>query len=675
MNPTIARNDRNVFAHLAAFLLTAVVLLAVGLLITRIPQHLDEAAIRALFNVNLSDFYADGTDRLAYISATLLCIPVYAGFFLLFRKFLPKLPLEKANKVLSFLELLFVGLAVIAFLLKFPVYPDLFARPEHRIGDLLALSVLALLLTAAVFAWPRLKKRAGGPVPDLALKVLAAAFLIGTAWLYVAGSYYQFNPFTSFHFEAYYYPVYKVFSGQTPLVDFSSLYGFYPYFLVPVLSLFSTCSMQAFSILMALLVLASLASVAYTLFTLLENKVLAFIGTLGTSFMLFILPIIVNSGGFYLQYQPHRLLTPLLLVGLCTFYATVRSPGLRKAALAAGYLFSTFAILWNIDTGAVVLAAWVAFHLYRAAYRHGFKEKVFYVQGAAAILAGIGSVLLAAGLLLGITYARTGVVVDLQAALASQTLFFKYGFYMLPTPFLHPWLLLVFLYGVALAKAIRNLRGFRTEAADHGLLLSSMYFLLPVLGLGIYSYYNGRSHDFVFLAVVWPGVLLLLLFCQEYLKRLSERSGKLDLAKAVLGIVTAALLAATGLLVMLDGNRLTNFKNKSSDIGGIADTVETLRKIRVGDEPLDLVMFSSATIYQLLGEKMTVNIPAVVDWFTKEDYRKVFDALEASENKVAFDRTAYDQLMYFEKDAFTKVLEGYKLTHEEKDLLVFVKIR
>lgn len=663
MERQTANKYETALVHQLAFLAAGIILVLIGLLIAQTPQSLQTEYILEHFNVSLKDFYPDGADKLIYFACTLLSVFAYFGAYIFFSRLLRD---RKPGGVWAFtLDILGLIAAVAAAVVTIgasPSYIKLFTKAHPDIFGLA--TVLAVLILGLIIV----KRQTGQKV---VFGLIAAGSMLATAYLYIVPNYYRLDAFARYHFEAYFYPVYKVVSGQTPLVDFSSLYGFYPYIIAPIVGLFPDSRILAFSIVVAVLILLSLAAVSYTLFTVLEDKRIALIGSLAAMFTIYVIPLLANAGGsYYLQYQPHRILMPALLVAFCTFYAKSRN---KSALYVLGFVFSAFALLWNIDTGVVVVVSWTAFQLYRSAYERNLNDRSFYLETGRAILSGGAAILLAGVVLLVITYARTGEVVDIMKSLASQTLFYKYGYYMLPTPLLHPWILLVLVYGISLAKSIRNLKVLRADEAEYGSLLSSLYFLLPVIGMGIFSYYNGRSHELVFLAIVWPGVVLLALFCQEYLRRLKKDGWRgVNLLKFVLALWLLSVFAAGQLLALGNPEVLKILKNKPAGTDYLAPAISLIEKVRVGDEPLELIMFSSASIYERLGEKMTANVPAVVDWFTKEDYRMVLDELEKSEDKVIMDRYAYELLMRYEAEEFNRIMEeNYVLILQEQDILVY----
>jgi hypothetical protein len=483
--------------------------------------------------------------------------------------------------------------------------------------------------------------------------------------------------------------VYKVFSGQTPLVDFRSLYGFYPYFIVPILKTFFSVDMYGFSILMSALVVICLLSITIVLFYICNDKIIAFFGILSIIFFSVFFPgLTADAGVYYLQYMPHRVISPTILLVLCTFYIKVKNNEIRKLIYFIGYAIASCSVLWNIDTGIVVTISYVMFHIYCTAYSYKLNDKRFYLKCLYAGLLGIVSVIFAICFLVNITFIRTSTILNLNDIFYGQNLFYKSGFYMLNMPLIHPWILLILIYVVSLAKALRNIAFIREGEPSYDIYISSMYFIIPVLGLGLFSYYQGRSHDYVFAEVIWPGLILTVMFCQEYLNN-SRKYAKeqnsiefkknftctLDFIRFVLILSILIVLSIGSFFNIVNGNNQLRDINNKSSVGWISDTVDFIENIRK-NEQVDLVMNNSAIVYSIMEEKMTANIPATIDWFTKEDYQQVFEYITNTNNLIIFDFDSYSLLMKYNAEQLNNIihLKSYQESiyhYKDREYIVF----
>ena len=88
------------------------------------------------------------------------------------------------------------------------------------------------------------------------------------------------------HYYAWWYPIFKVSTGQTIGIDFNNIYGFYPYICVGVLKLLGGANQENAAILIASLLVINrfLLLFFFHLFSL-KNKILAFIAATGACFL------------------------------------------------------------------------------------------------------------------------------------------------------------------------------------------------------------------------------------------------------------------------------------------------------------------------------------------------------------------------------------------------------
>jgi len=193
-------------------------------------------------------------------------------------------------------------------------------------------------------------------------------------------------------------------------------------------------------------------------------------------------------------------------------------------------------VLWNVDSGAAALLAWLAALGYRALFRPTWRARLAAVAGhLAAAAAGLSA---ASAGYVGLVFLGHGELPDFRGCLHSQRLFYVHGYYMLPMTFPGPWLPVVLVYLAAYARAAAALVA-RADSPRSALLV-----LLAVLGSLLFAYYQGRSHTQCLRLAAWPAVFLLTLFLDDLLARLragSRRPGEWALAVLLLGAGRAAV--------------------------------------------------------------------------------------------------------------------------------------
>ena len=89
---------------------------------------------------------------------------------------------------------------------------------------------------------------------------------------------------------------------------------------------------------------------------------------------------------------------------------------------------------------------------------------------------------------------------------------------MMPMPLSpHPWWLVVLVYLFALTFGLKAMwDGSRGPFARLSLFLS-------ILGLGLFTYYQGRSHDFNLANAAWPAILIGFLFADRLFRAIRAR--------------------------------------------------------------------------------------------------------------------------------------------------------
>ena len=319
------------------------------------------------------------------------------------------------------------------------------------------------------------------------------------------------------HFGAYTYSIIQVAFGKNLAVDFVNQYGLYPYLLLPVwqLSGIGLAQIAAFLLVLKIIVLTLLAILLYKNC---NNKLIATFGFGASVWFLLMHAAVMNDvprKDLYFQYNPHRLIFPLLFLVLLSSYLRVEkfSNFSRRARYLLLCVVAVAALLWNFDSGIVVFIAWLVIIPYSnilnsGSWTVGFRAAIrhWLVMFAVAI-SGFS-------LLCGCIYLRCGNLPDLSALLLYGQLFAGYGFFMLPLKLsvFQPWLLIVGVFAAAVIVTVITLNT-RMKGGDIGDGASTtLVAALAVVGFGLFSYYLGRAQMFNLDAVIWPALILLTFF-------------------------------------------------------------------------------------------------------------------------------------------------------------------
>ena len=355
--------------------------------------------------------------------------------------------------------------------------------------------LLACTLVAIVYSFDRWRPIRFG------LHLVVAAVIGLVAVSHVFDATYRHAPHV--HFSAVFGPMVRVWLGDVLLVDSSSQYGLYPHFLEPLFAL-TGLNVPKFTAVMGLLTAAGLACLWIFLCRATRRRFVAAIAFLAMVACSWAFLFWRSGSDLYFQYFPIRFLFPAVLVLLAALYFDRPTRRLYWGTTA----FVACGVLWNLDTGLPTLITWIAALAFSDWLNGGWHAGLLAaVRHAAAEAAALAAVL---GTYTAGAFAASGQWPDFLRMIAFQDLFYRAGFCMLPMPWPGAWMVVVLVYLSGLAYAMRGVDPVRAKQV----------FLLAVLGVGLFPYYQGRSHEVALFLVAWPAFLILSLFLDELLDRI-----------------------------------------------------------------------------------------------------------------------------------------------------------
>lgn len=278
-------------------------------------------------------------------------------------------------------------------------------------------------------------------------------------------------------------------------------YGMYPQIIAPLFRII-TPSLFNISIIMAILYCLSMIILGISIFKLMQNRLLM-AGLAATL-------ILVGSWGYlnrdfndpYFAYYPIRFLFPVL--GICCFIGILYDRKRSQFWLITAAAISGIGLLWNIDSGVPLIASYclclVGDWLYERD-KKTFKNLMIYTLITPSI----------AVLFYYVLGFFSSSCVDIAGQLSYQRIFYIAGYMMLPLPgFPAPWfaVLLVYLLGM--------LAGIHAYTYRRVSIINRVLLFLSVLGIGLFSYYQGRSHDYNLPAVIWPAIIIIFIVGDYY---------------------------------------------------------------------------------------------------------------------------------------------------------------
>ena len=480
--------------------------------------------------------------------------------------------------------------------------------------------LIAPLLAVSSRIWLRVK-----PLPAIVGRVLGLACcgVVGLACISGVA-----NPYTweNFHFSVVFDPVAQASLGRHVLVNCDSQYGLYPDFLSPLFGVIGL-SITKFTCVMGILGASSFAAIWLVLDGTVSRTALKWLGLLSLLYncwALFVTNYLTMHPTYfdcYFQYMPLRLCFPAGL--LLLYWAWLKQP---RAWL---YWFTAFflsvGVLWNVDSGAVAWLAWLlalCFRSYQLLPSWLLRLKAMALHTLAATTALV-MVIVAYSVA---KYIASGHWPDFAGLFAYQRLFYMRGFNMLPMVLPGTWMLAVRVYLVGLARSLAAI------AAGDRSPKPAIIFLISILGCGLFSYFQGRSHPMVLLLAWWPALVLLPLLLDEVLDylRLQPRSVLAYTSAGVLGwymLGSAVSLAkAAPELGKVIGHQLATINDSRSPV---TDDARLLEKYVGRDDNLLILSYRASLVH------WAARIPSVaeaspVQMLEIEQYRKLAAVLDTT---------------------------------------------
>lgn len=338
-----------------------------------------------------------------------------------------------------------------------------------------------------------------GTLPHLAVFFVIIAFpLYGIFSINAVRDHYIFTD----SFNAVFHAVAQVFNGKAILIDFPHQYGLYPHFLEPLFRI-TGLTVLTFTLVMTIFSVLSLFLLYTVLLKMVRFRIIASLGFLALLYYNIVFGRI-EMPEIYFQYHPIRTLFPAIAIYLAWLYLQSESTALYYFT----FTLASIAVLWNFDTGFIVFSSWLLMLLFHELTQRNMRGMLRHIFIGCAILTGIVSAFT------GYMFIRYGHLPEFHLFFLSQKIFYQFGLNMLPMPLIHPWNLVILTYLAGLVYSLSSLCDRERSVK------ATMVFFLSVLGTGIFSYYQGRSHNLCLLAVSYPAIMLVTIFADTLTTRI-----------------------------------------------------------------------------------------------------------------------------------------------------------
>jgi len=646
--------------------LLGVVLIAIAVAVLKGADKVDSAEIARISIANIVLFQPESVEKTQYI----LCMLTYPLFFLFFYTVLPRMPrmmpFEVSDGIILGTEfcvtVLFVAINLHA---PFTLFESNLLQARFIPYFFAFFMLFSISLLHRRF-WQRIGARFHKPL------VIAALILLGVYCVFIASRYLvkDYTIGTSYdlhHVNAYYYPVYKTYVGLTQGVDFNNIYGSYHYILALLFHLTGGISLFRFSFVMGSLMLLSYGAITAFLYLVSDNKFIAILGALAIVFVTGVWESLYSSGKFYLQYYPHRWLFLSFFPLLALLVMRVRNAKRRRVLVIVGYGLAALAVFWNTETGIVFLGAFFIFNMLLALLQYSFSNRKLYWALFKHLLASLLAILICVTSLVVITYVRTHQILSIADFLNGPITCFSLGFSMLKMPKVHPWILLVLYYAINMVKGLRLIRPLRCDALPNrrGQIHAVISTMLSIVGIGVFVYYQGRSHDHCFQFVLWPAVLLLVINADQRLLEMSQQFTRTGRAVtftqfiACMGLV--CLLTASAVSSVLDSNTRNKMYGWPQQSKTVADEIMASAEaagVDIAKEKCDILTNDVADfIYTNLNMDYSIPVTSPVDWLLKSQASNLSAYLEKSVHPLIITNDIDTVLMHWDSSQFMAVLQ------------------
>ncbi|MBA2710872.1 MAG: hypothetical protein H0U57_09800 [Tatlockia sp.] len=533
----------------------------------------------------------------------------------------------------SKLASLVLPLAITLLLFLPLIHSDFFSLIVPKYGTYKEkVTIIPCLITAALWCFWVVYSRSSFKNQPLIraivwICIISSMLLLIGAWRIVGMNGMIPDDILTTHLDAALHATTQVIAGKTLLVDIPSQYGLFPELIAPLLRT-AKATILNFSLFFAFLQAVSLLGLFFVLSKCVKNSTLLLLACI--SLLLVTNQTILHFHGSndrYLQYWPIRFFWPAFSV--FTFYwFAIKKTFWRGALVSAVGAIGTF---WVLDTGLFIPLAFAAYLIAKLIISftlpaNGFvQEKDCWFYAKTLILHLFVTVIILT-LLLGALWLKAQQPLHLSWMFKYQKIFYGLGFFMSPLPpVIHPWMsvLAIYLFGLIVGLVACYQQSSNTRA--------DILLYLSMLGLGLFVYYEGRSHVVVLLIVCWPALMIMSITADRTLNYI--RSKQLTLSTICMPIATVTFLLVCSIDFVINIPTLVEqAKNQflTRNIPNYPLTNSELAFIKQHTKPKDECLILSkrqAIYYAESGLVSPINGPGLAETLLKTDLEKTIKPL------------------------------------------------
>lgn len=656
------------------FLLIFVIAAIVSLFPFRVPP-INSEEVTKIFTVSPVYFAPEPQERLTYVTSTLIIPFLCAGLYILLSRQIKKENIKTVKLLSAILSPLILYLLFYLAFLGLNLAPFRYLKPSGLIKhpwSTFVLNIFLLALWLGTYRYYKLGKQ-GGAFKRLENILYWGA---GSIILLLVGLEAIFNDAEPYvphiHFIAYFDSVVQVYLGKYLFSYVVPQYGFYAWFLNPIFQIIGLDVIK-FTIVMGIFRIIVYGSFLILFYRILDSKLIAFLCFATIFFFTRMrVPIDILKDPYF-QYNPHRMIFPVLLILFTWFYLHGKNPRTKKRLYITNSILAAISVLWNLDTGIMVIFSWVGLLIYQELigyHKSKFLRTVLRIFRHAVTIAVIVGLVL--GIFIASTYFNTGQTPRLTHSSDYVQLFYGLGYYMLPMMIIHPWNIIILIYLVGIYLSMRGLIASSQLQQESYLSThntsNSFLFITSIMGVGLFNYYVGRSHEYNLVATVWPAYILLAMYIERLIKRvlpvLLSRSfnWKIKLNIALRNSFQVILLFT--LLYFLGSSPVSILGNLYPYIDLIQTRValvqqgippwllhdlDTIKATSAEDDPVFIVSDYAPELHLYTQHTRPINIAGFGEIILKSDVDEINSFLEnpPANAKIYWDKNFYDTNPYY----------------------------
>jgi hypothetical protein len=468
------------------------------------------------------------------------------------------------------------------------------------------------------------------------------------AWCFAGFAIYEVIVYNTFHLSdqnfgthmetnAVFYSVTQVFAGKSLLVDFNAQYGLYAWILKPLFSI-TGLTIEKFTATMAVLNGLSYLFLYLAIKKIIRNNLFALVVFFSLLFWQYWHLRVgfeeASNPSYYFQYWPIRLFFPCLVFYLFSCFLYAGRSG-RRYLLPVLAVAASLGLLWNLDSGLVAFgAACAGLAIAAIHYAPDTRSALNRITVYAAWMAGALFLLMAVFAVS--TRLHSGTWPELARFTAFQKQFYISGYFMLPMTALHFWNVVAVVYIIATIYVVSGIR----KTADPSVPVIAF---LVILGMGLFTYFQGRSYDLTLMIVMYPAIIIAGIFCN---KITPETNGfKIRYHEILLFFFIPFLFLADGALSMVyfapDIHTLAannTILNDNTAAKEYKDQIAFIKKHVPEHDTLIIISKDFESYYYAAGNYYNpLNIPGSTELFLRSDFDELMHMAGKTRYPVIYD--------------------------------------